>query len=312
MELDDEFEEALAVLETAQSEEPEECYPTLKIWKDAGRSIEKEHGDYRWKVGDWLLAGERQFGKKAYKEAVAITGYKRATLYDLARVAKRVHSSVRTEDLSWNHHRAVEELGDREAQKEWLRNARAANWTVVAFRKAIKRQPLPGHPPKPIAVSEGNGKQTRYLRVCLVEADIKVVGKLAEARNVTPGELLSEAVVQYLRKAETVAEIESAEALARDKAAQNRIAGREKYEKETARSINALLERYNDLPGSTMPDPSDFVTAWERENGRKFPFRFAMKHTEFSAHYRGIAAEDAGCGEFSRFEKSEDEEIGLS
>jgi len=310
MELDDEFGEpegALAVLEVAPSEKPEEYYPNLKIWKDAGRSIEKEHGDYRWKVGDWLLAGERQFGKKAYKEAVAITGYKRSTLYDLVRVAKRVPSSVRTEDLSWNHHRAVEELEDRETQKEWLRNARAANWTVLALRKAIKRQPLPGHPPRPLTENEGKGEPIRYLKVRLLETDIKVIGKLADAHKVTPGVLLSDIVVQHLRKPETVAEIERAEALARDKAAENRIAGRERREKETIRSINALLERYSDRPGSSLPDPSDFVIAWEKENNEKFPFHFAMKHTEFSAHYQGISAEDAGCGEYSQFEKREDE-----
>jgi hypothetical protein len=309
MELHAEFGEsegALAVLETAQSEEPEEYYPTLKIWKEAGRSIEKEHGDYRWKVGDWLLAGERQFGKKAYKEAVAITGYKKATLYDLVRVAKRVHSSVRTEELSWNHHRAVEELVDREVQREWLRNARAADWTVVALKQAIKRHPLPGYPPKPITGNEDRGESLRYMRVALNEADIKVVGKLADARGLTPCELLNEIVVKNFWKPETVAEIETAEALGRNNAAENRIAGREKYEKETARSINALLERYSNLPSSTMPDPGDFVSTWEKENNKKFPFHFAMKHTEFRTHYHGISAEDAGCGEFSQFEKNDD------
>jgi hypothetical protein len=310
MDLDDEFGElegTLAVLEMEPSEEPEEYYPTLKVWKDAGRAIEKAHGEVRWKIGDWLLAGEKQFGKKAYKEAVAITGYAKATLYDIARVAKRVTTSVRTEDLSWNHHRAVEKLEDREVQKEWLRQAHAADFSVDALKRAIKRQPLPGHPPKHITSNKGDGEQVRYLKVRLIEADIKVAGKLAEARKLTPGELLSEIVVRYLRSPETGAEIERAEIVARDNTAENRIAGREKREKETIQSINALLERYSDLPGSTMPDPGDFVTAWEKENGRKFPFGFAMKHTEFSAHYHGISAEDAGCGEYSQFEKHEDE-----
>ena len=300
MELEDEFGEpegALAVLETPQPEEPEEVYPTFKVWKDAGRAIEKEHGDYRWKVGDWLLAGEKEFGKKAYKEAAAITGYKRVTLYDLARVAKRVPTSVRTEVLSWNHHRAVEEL-EPEAQKEWLRQAHAANLSVAALRKDIKRQPLPGHPPRPITEDRGSGERIRNLRVGLIESDIEVVEKLAAARKVTPGELLRDVVVQYLRKPETAAELEKAKMHAEMVARENRRAAREKWQKETILSIEALLERFSDV--GLTPDISDFVAEWEDTNNSKFPFDFAMKHTEFRAHYHGMSKEDASCGKYER------------
>ena len=299
MRLDEEsgefVEETLTISEEAHSEEQEEYYPTLKFWKDVGRAIEKEHGDYRWKIGDWLLAGDKEFGKKAYKEAVAITGYKKATLYDLARVAKRVPPSVRTEDLSWNHHRAVEEL-DREAQKDWLRQASAVPLSVVALRKAIKRQPLPGYPPRPITGNQGNGERVRYLRVELIEADIKIVGKLAEARKVTPGELLREIVVQHLRKPATVAEIENAEMLARANATENRMAGREKWERYVAQTIEDLLSRLDEHATSTTA-PSDFVAMWERETGRKFTrrvFVYAMGQTELRAYYSGMSSEDFG------------------
>jgi hypothetical protein len=298
------------VTESEPTEAQEVVYPNVKDWGRVLRSYAKEEGEIRWKIGDCLNDGINQFGpKKAYKEARAVTGKAPATLYEYARVARRVpggKSSVRTEDLSWNHHKAVEKLWeDPELQRDWLRQALAVDMSVEALKRAIKRQGRPGHV-TPIPV-ESSKKAPSYLKVELDDSHVKVLHKLAAIRKVTPGHLLRDIVIQHLTKPETTDEIENAELIAKAEANQNRAATRERLERETIKSINELLARYDELPG-TGPDCSDFVAEWEKANNRKFPFHFAMKRTEFAAHYAGLTAEDCGCGDYSNFQKRQDEE----
>ena len=92
-------------------------------------------------IGDWLVYGEDHFrGQKRlpgfeddsipshrvsseiYNEALRLTGLDRSTLITYAYVARRVPSSLRNEQLSWEHHKAVAKL-DEEEQKRWLQIA---------------------------------------------------------------------------------------------------------------------------------------------------------------------------------------------
>src|SRR5258708_11019902 len=80
-----------------------------------------------------------------YTEVAAITGLSKNTLRDLASTARRVSPSVRTDRLSWSHHRvlinALPKSGEDTVRK-WLTRAVDEQMSVSALRKALK-------PPKP-------------------------------------------------------------------------------------------------------------------------------------------------------------------
>ncbi len=89
-------------------------------------------------IGDWLVYGEdhfrgqqrlpgfekesvgsRKVSPEIYQEALRLTGLDRTTLMTYAYVARRVPSSLRNEQLSWEHHKAVAKL-TVDQQKQWL------------------------------------------------------------------------------------------------------------------------------------------------------------------------------------------------
>jgi hypothetical protein len=87
-------------------------------------------------IGDWLLYGDDRFGGEAagkrgangaasrvrpedYEAAVGMTGLDRATLHTYAHVSRRVPSSLRDKDLSWEHHKIVAKLPPADQQR-WL------------------------------------------------------------------------------------------------------------------------------------------------------------------------------------------------
>jgi len=92
-------------------------------------------------IGDWLVYGEDHFrgqgrlpgfendaaapdkiSPSLYDAALAATGLDRTTLHAYAYVARSVASSLRNEDLSWEHHKAVAKLDEHEQQR-WLQVA---------------------------------------------------------------------------------------------------------------------------------------------------------------------------------------------
>jgi len=58
----------------------------------------------------------------AYDAALAATDLDRPTLWTYAHVARRVPSSLRNKELSWEHHKAVAKL-PAENQERWLKLA---------------------------------------------------------------------------------------------------------------------------------------------------------------------------------------------
>ncbi len=94
-------------------------------------------------IGDWLVYGEdhfrgqkrlpgfedesistRRVSSEIYDEALRLTGLDRSTLVTYAYVARRVPASLRNEQLSWEHHKAVAKLKE-EDQQRWLQIAEA-------------------------------------------------------------------------------------------------------------------------------------------------------------------------------------------
>jgi hypothetical protein len=119
-------------------------------------------------IGDWLIYGEAHFAKPgkeparrvdsaAYERAMAATGLDRSTLITYAYVARRVPSSLRNEDLSWEHHKAVAKLEARD-QTRWLKTALSGDKSGVVstlrLRKSITANRLLSLAEMQIAPSE--------------------------------------------------------------------------------------------------------------------------------------------------------------
>lgn len=93
-------------------------------------------GSVQWILGDLILMGESVWGK-TYDDMVRITGKDQDTLIDYVYVARNVHFSVRTEQLSFSHHKLVASMPEDE-QIDWLSKALVGKWSVDTLRKQIK------------------------------------------------------------------------------------------------------------------------------------------------------------------------------
>lgn len=100
-------------------------------------------------IGDWLIYGEAHFAKPgkqparrvhsaAYERAIAATGLDRSTLITYAYVARRVPASLRNEDLSWEHHKAVAKLEARE-QTRWLKTALNGDKSGIVSTRRLRK-----------------------------------------------------------------------------------------------------------------------------------------------------------------------------
>lgn len=91
-------------------------------WRKQGLALRVSQ--HQWDVAKWILRGENLFKskKKAYDEAVKLTGMTRQTLQSFASTARNVKALTRVKELSFGHHRLVMKYTDEE-QKELLKYA---------------------------------------------------------------------------------------------------------------------------------------------------------------------------------------------
>lgn len=114
---------------------------TFDEWQSMATRFGAAMSSAAFVIGDWLVYGEDHFrgqlrlpgfekekiaGQKVssdvYDEALRLTGLDRTTLATYAYVARRVPHSLRNEQLSWEHHKAVAKL-EHEDQERWLKIA---------------------------------------------------------------------------------------------------------------------------------------------------------------------------------------------
>ena len=114
---------------------------SFEEWKSLAPKFSEAIKCAAFLIGDWLVYGEDHFrgqqrlpgfendaaapGKISgdlYDAALVATGLDRTTLHAYAYVARQVPSSLRNEDLSWEHHKAVAKLEEDEQQR-WLQVA---------------------------------------------------------------------------------------------------------------------------------------------------------------------------------------------
>lgn len=105
-------------------------------WQETGRILRKLDESIQWLLGDWIVMGEAyDYGERvAFAESI---GFNVKTLDDYAYVARHVNFSVRTEKLSFGHHKLVASLPDVDEQARWLNAAAENHWSIAKLRDEI-------------------------------------------------------------------------------------------------------------------------------------------------------------------------------
>ena len=115
-------------------------------WERLGQLLFRFDRSMQWLIGDWLLHGEdNRWGK--HEEIAAELELQVKTLYDYRYVARHVDFSVRTEKLSFGHHKLVAQL-EPALQQHWLNRAAAGDvdsisqpWSISRLRKEMAALP---------------------------------------------------------------------------------------------------------------------------------------------------------------------------
>lgn len=131
---------------------------TPEEWEQVGSVLQRLEGSIQWLIGDWFLYAERQWGS-TYEAVAHATGYSYDTLKDYAYVARNVELSVRTDKLSFGHHKLVASL-EPNAQAEALQWAVDQNASISQFRKALN----PDAPTPPSTPMQKVGDNIEKLR----------------------------------------------------------------------------------------------------------------------------------------------------
>lgn len=105
-------------------------------WKALGAKLGARKSSACWWLGDWLLFGERAYGR--YDDAIGATGLDYQTLRNYATVSRRFPLSRRRDNLSFQHHAAVAALPD-ETQERWLNLAASNSWSLHTLRGEIRK-----------------------------------------------------------------------------------------------------------------------------------------------------------------------------
>jgi len=102
---------------------------SVEEWQELATSIGEAASSIAFIVGDWLVYGQSLFGTDgdpdrkvdhpSYQLALKATGLDLSTLQNYAYVSRNVPYSLRSERLSWEHHRLMAKLPEGE-QQDWI------------------------------------------------------------------------------------------------------------------------------------------------------------------------------------------------
>ena len=107
-------------------------------WQRIGEALNQAQSAVQFWIGDWLNYGEHKHGEKF---AQAIDEKQVKTWQDYAYVASNVQITVRTEKLTWWHHRVIASLSADE-QRRWLAKAIEEDMGYRELAIAISRSKL--------------------------------------------------------------------------------------------------------------------------------------------------------------------------
>jgi hypothetical protein len=109
---------------------------TRDEWENLGEQLGEVGDSTAWWIGDWINAGERNYGEK-YTRAEEVTGLDYGTLRNYAHGASRFDLSHRNDKLSFRHHMVVASH-DSEAAAIWLGLAAEHGWSVRELQEQIR------------------------------------------------------------------------------------------------------------------------------------------------------------------------------
>jgi hypothetical protein len=152
----------------------------------ARRSAEQQLEDIHWKIGDWLLAGEKHLKDAAYEVAEKATGHAARTLMDFARVARVFPPESRRRDkLTWSHFKELATSSLTVEQRDTLlTEAQTRKLSVPKLRAAADRLKTPGGRLEPA------GKKPRTVKLVYDRSFHKLICSLAASRSLYPPEKL--------------------------------------------------------------------------------------------------------------------------
>lgn len=105
-----------------------------------GHMLAVIEGAVQFWVGDWVNAGEAQFGERA-QQAISDTGWSYDTVQQYSRVARQVAPERRHPGLVFSHHREVSDLMP-EQQVKWLAMAAGdgpeTRWSSHRLRETLR------------------------------------------------------------------------------------------------------------------------------------------------------------------------------
>jgi site-specific DNA-methyltransferase (adenine-specific) len=119
---------------------------SITEWKELGQNLRQIEGCVQFWIGDWARFGDKKgfTGKytdpKVYDELEEITGLSRQTIKDYKYIAEST-SSLRNDDLSFNHHKEVAKLTP-EKQELFLQKASEEKLSVRDLRNEIKKSEI--------------------------------------------------------------------------------------------------------------------------------------------------------------------------
>jgi hypothetical protein len=102
---------------------------SFEEWSELAPDIGRAARSVGFIIGDWLVYGhglfdseglpEKRVDSASYQIAVAATGLDLSTLQNYAYVSRNIPYSLRTERLSWEHHRLMAKLPEGDKQ-DWI------------------------------------------------------------------------------------------------------------------------------------------------------------------------------------------------
>lgn len=146
---------------------------TFLEWQEEGKRIVIEASAGQWAIGEWTCQGEmlkeiadlarnQRFKHAIYSYAASVTGYSIATVKDYAYVARNCPAeSVRSDAVSFGHHKLVASLPSDEEKVKWLEQFKVSGSPIGECRERMKNLTADGQPRPKVPRSPKGEKQVK-------------------------------------------------------------------------------------------------------------------------------------------------------
>jgi len=145
---------------------------TFDAWRSTGLCLCELTSASAWWLGDWLVYGERTYGKR-YEEALRLLPLSYQTMRNYAWVARRFPASRRRDRLSFQHHAEVAALPEADRDL-WLQRAQRMRWTRNELRRQLagaRNARRPGSGPARVMRIEVSDEQHERWQLAATAAD---------------------------------------------------------------------------------------------------------------------------------------------